>query len=187
MNKKAIWQIAFEFLSVVFAVLLALGLNSYKESKDLESEGELLRARIVAECQRNLIQLDSVITQNETFNRYIDSLNSLESLEIKGFNISIASDLLTKSGWNFTQSSKSFSYMDEEFLNSASVLYERQDYYMAISNQMFEKLGDVLMADPEAQKTVRLIHYYLVNLNSTALELRSTYTNFLRKYNDSPK
>ena len=40
MKKKAIAQIGFEFLSVVFAVLLALGLNSYKQELDFENESD---------------------------------------------------------------------------------------------------------------------------------------------------
>ena len=182
MKKKALTQIGFEFLSIVFAVLLALGLNSYKQNRDLEEEGELLRARIIKECSRNLAELDSVIMENEGFFNYVDSLRQLEELKISGFSITIASDLLTKSAWTFTQASRSFSYMDETFLNDASILYEQQDYYMAISNQMFEKLGDMLMLDSDADKMVSLIHYYLSNLNATSRELKSTYSEFLEEH-----
>jgi sensor c-di-GMP phosphodiesterase-like protein len=183
MKKKAAAQIGFEFLSIVFAVLLALGLNSYKQNMDLEDEGRLLRARIITECKRNLSELDSVIVENEEFLTYVDSLKQLDEMKISGFSISIASELLTKSAWTFTQASRSFSYMDEAFLNDASILYEQQDYYMTISNQMFEKLGDMLMLDSDADKMVNLIHYYLSNLNATSRQLKKTYTEFLEEYN----
>ena len=59
MNKKALTQIAFEFLSVVFAVLLALGLNSYKQNLDLKNEAKFLSQNILNECRSNLSKLDS--------------------------------------------------------------------------------------------------------------------------------
>ena len=65
MKKKAIAQIGFEFLSVVFAVLLALGLNSYKQELDFENESDLLRERIITEVIANKTRLDSVIIRNE--------------------------------------------------------------------------------------------------------------------------
>ncbi|GAB4240021.1 MAG: hypothetical protein Tsb0034_16320 [Ekhidna sp.] len=185
MKKKAIWQIAFEFLSIVFAVLLALGLNSYKQNKDLESEGKLLRERIITECRRNTSELDSVILLNQEVFSFIDSLSQLDDLNIGGFDVNIANRLLTKSAWIFTQASRSFSFMDENFLNDAALLYEQQDYYMTISNQMFEKLGDMLLSDPDAEKMVTLIHYYLSNLNNTSAELRRTYADFLKEYDTS--
>lgn len=182
MNKKAVSQVVFEFISIVFAVLLALGMNSYKQNKDLENEGDLLRYRIIEECKRNLIELDSVLIENERNFSYIDSLASLDEITTNSFDISIANELLTKSAWTFTQASRSFSYMDEDFLSDASILYEEQDYYMKISNQMFEKLGDMLMTDPNIEKVVKLTHYYLLNLNNTASELKSTYEEFLENH-----
>lgn len=149
----------------------------------MESEGKLLRERIIAECTRNLSELDSVIIRNEEVFSYFDSLSAIKDLELPSLNVSIANELLTKSAWSFTKSSRSFSYMDEAFLSQAAVLYERQDYYMSISNQMFEKLGDMLMADPDVEKIVGMIHYYLSNLNSSAVELKSTYESFLAEYN----
>lgn len=182
MNKKAISQVVFEFISIVFAVLLALGMNSYKQNKDLENEGDLLRYRIIEECKRNLVQLDTVLMENEDRFNYIDSLASLDDLSSGSLDISIANELLTKSAWTFTQASRSFSYMDEAFLNDASIVYEQQDYYMTISNQMFEKLGDMLMTDPDIEKVVKLTHYYLLNLNNTASELKSSYQEFLENH-----
>lgn len=182
MNKKAVSQVVFEFISIVFAVLLALGMNSYKQNKDLENEGDLLRYRIISECQRNQVELDSVLIENERNFSYIDSLASLDEITTTSFDISIANELLTKSAWTFTQASRSFSYMDEDFLSDASILYEQQDYYMKISNQMFEKLGDMLMTDPDLEKVVKLTHYYLLNLNNTANELKSTYEEFLENH-----
>lgn len=179
--KKNISQIIFEFLSIVFAVLLALGLNTYKQNADLEGEAELLTEKIMLECTRNKLELDTVYQQNKEFKIILDSLRQLDKIE-GNFNISIASELLTKSSWDFTKASRSFSYIDEGFLNDAAELYERQDYYMLISNQMFQNLGDLLISNPEPERTVSVSNYYLLNLNASAEELTRTYTEFLNRY-----
>ncbi|WP_420578539.1 hypothetical protein [Ekhidna sp.] len=182
MKKKALAQIGFEFLSIVFAVLLALGLNSYKQNRDLEDEGLLLREKILKECQRNNIELDSVLAVNKAFFVQLDSLFRAESIQTNQFNISIENELLTRSAWDFTKASRSFSYIDEDFLGDAAVLYEKQTYYMSIANQMFEKIGDMLMGDPDMEKVIKLTHYYLSNLNNAAEDLKNTYSRFLEKY-----
>ena len=181
MKNRAAWQIVFEFLSIVFAVLLALGLNSFKQNIDLENEAQFLTRKIVLECQRNRNELDTVLIHNNEFKAELDSLLALENIE-GNFSLSIASELLTKSAWDFTKASRSFSYLDEEFLNDAAVLYEMQDYYMLISNQMFQNLGEMLISDPEPRKTVSISNYYMLNMNATAEDLFNTYEEFLKKY-----
>ncbi len=182
MKKKAIAQIAFEFLSIVFAVLLALGLNSYKQNADLKSESQLLESNILDECQANLLKLDSSIYENEIYQAYLDSL--LSSDEIDGFEFNFQNKLLSSIAWNFTTSSKSFQFMNPDFLNDAAEIYENQDYYMKISNQMFEHLGDmILQIDNTEARTLTLTgDYYLSNLISASKELRSNYQRFLKKH-----
>ncbi|MEM8895757.1 MAG: hypothetical protein AAGC88_14335, partial [Bacteroidota bacterium] len=63
--KISLWQIAIEFLSVVFAVLLALGLNSYKSNSDLEDEADLLSRKIIKELKKNQLELDTVLVRNK--------------------------------------------------------------------------------------------------------------------------
>lgn len=182
MKKKAIAQIAFEFLSIVFAVLLALGLNSYKQNSDLQSESQLLEKNILEECHTNLLKLDSTIQENENFQLYLDSL--LASDEIESFEFNFQNKLLSSIAWNFTKSSKSFQFMDSDFLTNAAEVYENQDYYMDISNQMFEHLGDmILQIDNIEPRTLTLTgNYYLSNLINAAIELRSNYQRFLKKH-----
>ncbi len=181
MKKKAIAQIAFEFLSIVFAVLLALGLNTYKQSLDQQNEAQLLKKKIILECKHNKLELDTVFNLNTEFKDYLDSLSNQDNIAGE-FSISIASELLTKNAWNFTQASKSFSYLDEEFLSEAAALYEMQEYYMLISNQMFQNIGQMILAEPEPMQSINLSNYYLSNLNATAHSLMHSYTQFLKKY-----
>ncbi len=182
MKKQSLWQIVFEFLSIVFAVLLALGLNSYKENKDLQEESEVLSNKILIECAKNLGKLETVIQQNREFMVYLDSMRRLEKAGGFGFNFS--NELLSSSAWKFTQVSKSFQLMDQEFLDDATELYEIQAYYMEISNQLFQDLGTMLLQveRTEPKTIINTCHYYLTNILSVADGLKSTYDEFLQKY-----
>lgn len=179
--KKTIWQILFEFLSIVFAVLLALGLNAYKESLDLNHESKTLREKIIKEVKRNKLEIDSVITVNTTYMAYLDSLLSLDE-ELESFQLSIASELMASSSWKFTQSAKSFTHIDSDFLDDATELYEQQDFYMLISNQMFQNLGDMLLLSDKSDKMVVTSHYYMSNILQTAESLRDNYETFVKTY-----
>ena len=181
--KKSIsfWQVLIEFISVVFAVLLALGLNSYKQNKDLQDEARLLSNKIIRECERNMLELDTALRQNMEFKLYVDSLRAAEEMP-NSFDISISSELMTRSAWDFTKASRSFSYLDESFLEEAAALYERQDYYMHISNQLFQSLGNMIMSDPEPENSLSVANYLIMNLNASAQNLQTNYQQFLKKY-----
>ncbi len=182
MKKQSLWPIVFEFLSIVFAVLLALGLNSYKENWDLQKESEVLSKKIILECRKNSSKLDSVITQNQAFKSYLDSLLAQET--VTDFSFDFNNKLLSASAWKFTQISRSFPLMDQEFLDYATEMYEVQNYYMTISNNMFQNLGEMIMKaeNTEPRIFVLVSHYYLTNILDAALALRKTYQGFLNEY-----
>ena len=183
MKKQSLWQVVFEFLSIVFAVLLALGLNSYKQNKDLQAESQILSNKILSECQKNLASLDTVLSQNKEFMVYLDSLRELKD-EVKGFGLDFSNELLSGSAWKFTQASRAFQLMDQEFLDDATELYEVQAFYMDISNDMFRNLGEIILrADNLKTRTmVNTLHYYLQNIVNVADDLKGNYEEFLEKY-----
>ena len=182
MKKQSIWQILFEFISIVFAVLLALGLNSYKQNQDLKSESEVLTTKILSEVSKNLQKIDTVIAENTDFKIYLDSLQ--KSKTIDGFNLEFSSKLLSKSAWQFTQASKSFHFMESEFLDEVTELYEMQSFYVDISDQMFHNFGVMLlnMDNTKPKTMVATANYYLTNLLSASQDLREVYKELLSKY-----
>lgn len=185
MSKKQIsfWPLLIEFLSVVFAVLLALGLNSYKQTQDLKKESETLTSKILAECSRNMSALDSVNVQNREYLQYLDSLLASEH-EIKGFRIDISGELLHSSTWKYTQNSPAFNYIDGELLNDATEVYELQDYYMNISSQMIQNIGEFQLRSNvvETETLLKTCRYYIRNIVSAGDQLEETYEKILTDY-----
>lgn len=143
--KKDFGKIAVEFLSIVFAVLLALALNSLKQQYDLKKESKLLTAKIIKESHKNMVLLDSVNITNANFKLYLDSLLDSPTDSLTTFTLGFSNELLSSSAWVYTQNANSYTHLNSDFLDDAIELYEMQGYYMMISNMMFENLGNMLL------------------------------------------
>ncbi len=187
LSKKALLSLILEFISVVFAVLLALGLNSYKQTQDLKAESKTLTLKILTECRRNMTELDSVNMQNRDYLQYLDSLIAIKD-QVKGFRIDFSSELLTSSSWRYTQISPAFNYMDNDFLNAATITYELQEYYMQISSKMVQNIGEMILSSDGVEPATLLetCHYYTRNIHYAGEQLQETYGDFLNNH-DSQK
>lgn len=188
MNKKAIARIAFEFISVVFAVLLALGLNSYKQSVDAEDEALILKSSILKECTENLIKIDSFRINNSEYYSYLDSLVNLGEDEVDDFFFQANIELLTNGAWTIAQNNSSINRLNQEFLIEAAEIYQTQEFYSEFSVSFFENVGNYLNRQDEVTPyTTALSLYFNMNvLNNSAEELSKQYMRFLRRYdNDS--
>lgn len=184
-SKQSFGQVVLEFVSVVFAVLLALGLDSYKEKRERIRESEVLKDRILQECTLNLAKLDTVIAENQAFKNYLDSLSQLK--EISALSASFSSELLLSSAWKSAESSPAFHYLASDFLIEAAEVYDQQDYYMNISNQMFSNLGSMMveLRQRDPRDMVGLLNYYLSNMLDISQDLRERYKEFIRHHQDA--
>ncbi len=177
-------QLLIEFLSVVFAVLLALGLNSYKQSRDVRQSANTLRSAIISECKKNLSKIDSVLIKNRDYEAFLDSLVRLDEDKVSGLYFSYSFQLLTNGAWVITQNSSAANTIDQEFLLDAADIYHSQEFFHDFSTQFFQNVGMILSNDDQ-RKESNLVHslYYNVNvMNSTASELKKDYVSFLAKY-----
>ncbi len=184
MNKKAIAQIAFEFISIVFAVMLALGLNSFKQSIDAENEANKIKRSIVRECRYNLIKLDSTLILNEEYASYLDSLVQLESDEIEGLYFAYEFQLLTNSAWQLSQNNSVTNNLEEDFLITAADIYQMQSFYQDFSEKTFQNIGLLLARQSELEPSdlVLSMYYNLSVINNTAQGLKNSFNEFLSQY-----
>lgn len=179
-QQLSFWPLFLEFISVVFAVLLALGLNSYKQTHDLKKESDTLSKKIIAECTRNLEELDSVNIDNNKYLAYLDSI-LVSNEDIRSFRIDINGELLNSSAWKYTQNSPAFNHIDNQLLDKATQVYELQEYYMKVSGQMFETIGQMQMFSDniESNTLLKTCHYYTRNVVSAGEQLEKAYEEIL--------
>ncbi|MEQ9467005.1 MAG: hypothetical protein RLN88_06300 [Ekhidna sp.] len=174
MKKKALTQIAFEFLSIVFAVLLALGLNSYKQSIDLEKDAKTLKKSILLECRNNYARIDSTMYMNKDFYNYIDSLVRLNPDDITNVSFNYGFELLANSAWNIAQNNKAINALDQQFLLDAADIYHTQEFYTEFTSSFYQNMGQhITQMDEIPPYNTALSFYYSLNvMNSAAGDLQ---------------
>ncbi len=187
MKKKTLGQIAFEFVSIVFAVLLALGLSTYKNSIDLENESNNVRQNIISEFKINLQRVDSVIVNNTVYSNYLDSLVNLPAEEVQSFYFNYEFELLPQSAWDIAQNSNATNLIETQFLLDAADIYHQQEFLEGFAGNVFENIGNAIMRKNELQEyNLALSVYFNVSLmNDVSNNLKNDYLEFLEKYDTS--
>ncbi len=179
--KQSISQILIEFISVVFAVLLALALNAYKESLETRRKADKIKESILMECLSNQEKVKSVLDDNREYFDYIDSLSQLQEKDVKGFGFKFEFELLTKSAWEIAHNTDAVNSINQEFLLQAADLYELQEFIMTFSQEIFSQVG-VFISRAESYNSAELVqtmHYYLRIINSVANEYLMESEKFL--------
>lgn len=186
MKKKALTQIAFEFLSVVFAVLLALGLNSYKQNIDLKNDAKMLRKSILLECRNNYTRIDSTMYMNRDFNNYIDSLVRLDPDDINNVSFNYGFELLANSAWKIAQNNKAISVLDQQFLLDAADIYHTQEFYTEFTSSFYQNIGQHItqMNEIPPYNTALSFYYSLNVMNSAATDLQDKLQLLLDTYDN---
>ncbi|MEO1254747.1 MAG: hypothetical protein AAFY41_07675, partial [Bacteroidota bacterium] len=177
-------QIAFEFLSILFAVLLALGLNSLKESIDSDNEANTLKVSILKECAENQLKVDSLLINNQDYFNYLDSLIRLDPDDIESIPFQYNLELLTNAAWVIAQNNSSINNLDQDFLVSVAEIYQSQEFFTEFSRSFFENFGSYLsQQDDVTPHTMAISLYFNLNvMNGTARSLQEEYRNLLTKH-----
>ena len=177
-------QLAMEFVSVVFAVILALGLNSYKQALDAESEAIVLKNSIIKECQENLIKVDSMLIKNQDYANYLDSLVSLDPDDVQGVKFIYEIELLTDAAWVIAQNNAAINKLDQDFLISSAEIYQTQVFFTEFSRSFFQNLGIMATQQDETPpySTALSLYFNISVINNGANDLKQSYQELITKY-----
>ncbi len=141
-NKKLnIQRLIFEFISVSFAVLIALLVNQWREDHNNGKLAEKAIYNIKQELQENkdvmdilipshksiLSNIDSIIGRKEKYNSTVDS------------SISINVTLISSSAWEMAEITNAIFYLDFDDANKMAKVYNLQSYYESIIKQFILK------------------------------------------------
>ena len=169
---------------MVFAVILALGLNSYKQSLDSESEALVLKNSIIKECQENLIKVDSMLIKNQDYADYLDSLVSLEPDEVNRVMFKYELELLTDAAWVIAQNNVAINKLDQDFLISSAEIYQSQVFFTEFSRSFFQNLGIMATKQDEIPpySTALSLYFNISVINNGANDLKKSYQELITKY-----
>ncbi|MEP4534809.1 MAG: hypothetical protein ABJ004_17080 [Cyclobacteriaceae bacterium] len=178
-------QVFIEFVSVVFAVLLALGMNSYKQSIDRKNDAQTIKKSILAECRSNLADLDTILIKNKAYSEYLDSLVRLPKADQKDkFIFNYEFELMTRGAWNIVQNHPAVGELETDFLLDVSDLYHGQDFFMDFSTNMIKEIGPMLIEYQRLEDSDMILsmNYKVSVINTFGYNLKEKYQDLLTKY-----
>ena len=153
-NKRLNFQrLAFEFISVSFAVLIALLVNQWREDHNNGKLAEKAIYNIRQELQENkevmdilipshksiLSHIDSIIGRKENYNSTVDSI------------ISIDVALISSSAWEMAEITNAIFYLNFDDANKMAKVYNLQSYYESIIKQFILKNSFSYQSDQDLE------------------------------------
>lgn len=186
MDKKKPWigKLLTEFASVVFAVLLALGLNHWREAEAERKTAEKALVNIFLEIHTNQEDVaDAIVTYQEDIEEvqvYKDSFDKGESMEYSlGFNI----PLLSNSAWNVANTTGAIKDFELELLMELSEIYAFQEVYQRNGMAYLQSMNSVEFKKEENAEAVVDSNYdQLRTFKQWSEQLSETYLAFLKTY-----
>ncbi len=179
-------RIVIEVISVMFAVLVALGVDQWWEDRENFELAVKMQAGIESEIQKNLTEIkrthDNYSSTYDTLQLYLGEAEiSLEDFSI-GFELAI----LTSATWNTAQMLRAIHYMDYEWIINVATQYELQSIYLESQKQFLDVMGR--LAEEGISENPKKLFRSLVGRMMVIIPLQEGliegYTDLLNK-NDS--
>ena len=130
MSKRNFASIAWEVISIVFAVLLALGINNYWQERSNRILGDETLVAISNEIETNMFDLDTSIMEMTV---ELDSLllvkERMENEEDGDGTLGYTHPILTDNAWSTANITQAVLYIDPEIIMDISDLYTMQQMY----------------------------------------------------------
>lgn len=186
MEKKKPWigKLLMEFASVVFAVLLALGLNHWREAETERKIAEKALVNIFLEIHANLEDLSAEIPDYDKrmaeIKVYKASFDRGEQMPYSlGYNI----PLLSNSAWNVAKSTGAIKDFEMSLLMKLSAIYTFQDMYQSNGMAYLARMNSVEFKQEENAKAIINSNYGQLNTTKAwSIQLIDLYKEFLSEY-----
>ena len=153
-NKRLnIQRLIFEFISVSFAVLIALLVNQWREDHNNGKLAEKAIFNIKQELHENKDAMDILIPSHKSILSQIDSIIGRKEKNISTVdsNISIDVTLISSSAWEMAEITNAIFYLDFDDANKMAKVYNLQSYYESIIKQFILKNSYSYQSDQDLE------------------------------------
>lgn len=173
--KRGAKKVVFEFLSIVIAVVLAMGLTEWRQDILNHRQAEESYQNIIEEIQNNQNNLLPDSANMVGSIRRIDdwlktSMDYRDTIEEMSYELK----LLSKSAWEVAKMNQSLTFIDNQRVLNASIVYEFHDLYVTSGRDAFASLRDLQKVDNTSPE-------YVGEMKALRVSLALTY-NALRGY-----
>jgi len=173
-----------EIAGIVFAVLLALWLEGWREDVELQERADDFVARITAEVTENQTGLKEAIAENDI--RITGLRAARESGDIAidqiGQYLVISGGSTSNAAWQSAQMTQAIGHMPVETVSVLARLYDSQAYYADYMRFIFQRYTELTTAaqrPDDAREALQMFQQHLAIANSLAGQLLEHYDAFL--------
>jgi len=137
-----------EAAMVVFAVLVALGVEEWREGRQRAEFAARVRASVEREIEANLDEFEtSGVGLERTARQMAEALRAEDVSLLRG-HIELTLPDFSSAAWRAAQASEVTRELDFDWLIDVSRAYEAYDTYRRIGDAVIDKLSDVMVGDP---------------------------------------
>lgn len=182
---KTDWRKAgFEVAAIVFAVLLALWLEGWREDVEEQQRADAFLERIRIEVGQNRDNLRETISEHAGYIEGLQAALDANEYDIEqvGPFLQIEGSATSFASWQSAQMSRSISRFEPETMARLAALYDTQSYYvdyLAFFFRSYTELTTAIQEGQDARMAVLKFHRHLSITNSLAEQLLSRYDAFL--------
>lgn len=150
MKKATVKKVGLEILSIVFAVLLALGLNHWREERTQQAAADQSLTNILVEVHQNRRSLNDDLDDFRTSLRKLEAAKAeIENGKAKSSGLSFHMPLLSSAAWDIANTTGAVGRFDLALLIELSALYDFQALYYANGTDYFRSFSSLEANKPE--------------------------------------
>ena len=193
MKKSIEWrQITIEMTSIIFAVLLALGLEGWMQDRELNERADKMLERINSEISENRDALKESMMENKS---YIDGIMAAAKDgefvfdDIAPF-IKLSAGGGEDAAWSSAKMTNAISVMPLDTMKSIANIYSTQTYYTEYSRALMLMFADMTVNIQKPEQTKDQAYKFLTHLrvlDSLATSLNTLYDEHLDGGDTPPK
>jgi hypothetical protein len=137
-----------EAAMVVFAVLVALGVEEWREERQRAEFADRVRASVEREVEANIEELRTTAPElQRAVERMAEALRA-DDVSLLSGTVSMTLPDFSSAAWRAAQSSEAARDLDYDWLIGVSRAYEAYDMYRNIGDALVDKMGDFMVGEP---------------------------------------
>lgn len=185
--KKVLKKISYkslllEFVSVIFAVLVALGVNEYWKDRSNQQLADKSIKNILIEIKSN----QTLLARHHKYHKsMLEKTDSLLSKNSKNeYDLSLKSGILLNTAWKSANIANSILYFDYETITKLTVIYNLQELYAKEIDKLYTLFGSLEFHKTETDILLKSYKFHLKLFLILGDNLLSNYDEFLQENNN---
>ena len=150
-------ELALEAAMVVFAVLVALAFDEWRENRHFRELADRARTAVVAEATANLEELERTSADLRSVReRLVQAISSMEEGLDTSLDLTFELPEFSSAAWQAAQVTQAAPYLDYAWVIRVSRAYENVRVSAQVQAQLLETLGGLTAAASERDTLARL-------------------------------